>query len=89
MYSNGKSSRETTYVRIGSVWMTTWVRHVLSTKNRLQVNNYNIYRAPKARKLDHLLNFTVTQHNAMVARGNVCVNENQIREQTKQGRRTP
>lgn len=38
----------------------------------VQVNNYNIYRAPKVGKLDRSLNFTVT-------RGNMRVNENQTR----------
>jgi len=63
--------------------MTTWARHVLSMKNSVQVNNYNIYRA---RKLDHWLNFTVTRHKAMMTQGNLCVNENQIRaDETETG----
>jgi len=32
---------------IGSMWMTTWARHVLSMKNSVQVNKYNIYKARK------------------------------------------
>jgi len=68
-------------VLIGSMWMMTWARHVLSTKNSVQVNKYNIY---KARKLDRWLNFTVTRHKAMATQGNLFVNENQMREQTKQ-----
>jgi len=83
MYASGETSRETTYVLIGSVWwMTTLGETCAVTKNGVQVNNnnYNIYRAPKVRKLDRSLYFIVT-------RGNVCVNENQIRDQTKEGRR--
>lgn len=57
------------------MWMT-WGRDVLSVKNSVQVNNYNIYRA---RRLDRWLNFTVTRHKAMMTQGNLCVNENQIR----------
>src|SRR5487761_1603366 len=57
MYTSGETSRETTYVLIGSVWMTTLGERCAVVKNSVQVNNYNIYRAPRVRKLRSVVEF--------------------------------